>query len=118
MLETPVGRVRAAGLVEGVSALILFFVAMPLKYVPPADSPTAALGKLAVFWVGAIHGALFVAYAIITFVAWGKGALTAKLVGLAALASIVPFGPFFIDKKLKAHEERANPQPDTRDDRW
>jgi integral membrane protein len=95
--------------VEGVSALILLFVAMPLKYVPPADSPAAALGAQVVFWVGAIHGALFVAYALITFVAWGKGALTANLVGLAALASIVPFGPFFIDKKLKAHDERSKP---------
>ncbi len=118
MLETPVGRVRAAGLVEGVSALILFFVAMPLKYVPAADTPTAALGKLAVFWVGSIHGGLFVAYALITFVAWGKGALTAKLVGLAALASIVPFGPFFLDKKLKAHEEQSKAQPDTGAAQW
>lgn len=107
MLSTPVGRVRAAGLVEGVSALILFFVAMPLKWLPPPDSPTAALGKQVVFWVGSIHGGLFVAYALITFVAWGKGALTAKMVGLAALASIVPFGPFFLDKKLKAHEDQT-----------
>lgn len=118
MLETPVGRVRAAGLVEGVSALILFFVAMPLKWLPPADSPTAALGKQVVFWVGSVHGALFVAYALITFVAWGKGALTAKLVGLAALASIVPFGPFFIDKKLKAHEERTNAEGATDNPSW
>jgi integral membrane protein len=110
VLETPVGRVRAAGLVEGVSALILFFIAMPLKYVPPAGSETAALGKQVVFWVGLIHGLLFITYATVTFVAWGKGALTAKLVGLAAIASIVPFGPFVIDRKLKA-VEAANAEP-------
>ena len=104
MLSTPVGRVRAAGLVEGVSALILFFAAMPLKYLPPAGSETAALGKDVVFWVGLIHGLLFITYATVTFVAWGKGALTAKLVGLAAVASIVPFGPFVIDRKLKRAE--------------
>lgn len=103
VLSTPVGRVRAAGLVEGVSALILFFIAMPLKYL----SGMPELGKEAVFWVGSIHGALFVAYALITFVAWGQGAITFKLVCLAAGASIVPFGPFVLDGVLKRYEERA-----------
>jgi integral membrane protein len=107
VLETAVGRVRAAGLVEGVSAIILFFIAMPLKYAPEPGSSLAAIGKDAVFWVGSIHGALFVAYAFITFVAWGQGALTAKLVGYAAIASMVPFGPFVLDRKLKAHEEQT-----------
>ena len=111
MLETPVGRVRAAGLIEGVSALILFFIAMPLKYAPPAGSETALLGKQVVFWVGAIHGGLFILYALITFVAWGQGALRAKHVAMAAAASIIPFGPFVIDRKLKALEEE--PKPDT-----
>ena len=110
MLETPVGRVRAAGLIEGISALILFFIAMPLKYAPPAGSETALLGKQIVFWVGLVHGLLFINYAIITFVAWGAGALRAKHVGMAAVASIVPFGPFVIDRKLKAVEQ---PKPDT-----
>ncbi len=105
MLSTPVGRVRTAGLVEGVSALVLFFIAMPLKYL----SGMPELGKEVVFWVGAIHGGLFVLYALITFVAWGQGALTAKLVGLAAAASIVPFGPFLIDGVLKRHEQRTKP---------
>lgn len=109
MLETPVGRVRAAGLVEGVSALVLFFIAMPLKYVPAAGSETALLGKQVVFWVGAIHGGLFILYALITFVAWGQGALRFKHVCMAAVASIVPFGPFVIDRKLKAVEEQSKP---------
>lgn len=105
MLSTPVGRVRAAGLVEGVSALVLFFLAMPLKYL----SPYPELGKQAVFWVGSVHGGLFVLYALITFAAWGRGAVTAKLVGYAAAASIVPFGPFVIDGVLKRHEQRTGP---------
>ena len=109
MFQTPVGRVRAAGLVEGVSALILFFIAMPLKYAPPAGSDLAATGKQAVFWVGAIHGGLFIFYALITFAAWGQGALKFKHVAMAAAASIIPFGPFVIDRKLKQHEEEAKP---------
>jgi integral membrane protein len=99
--ESPVGRVRAVGFVEGISALILFFVAMPLKYL----SGIPATGKSVVFWVGLIHGILFVSYAAVTFIAWGRRHLTGRLVGLAAIASIVPFGPFVIDGKLKAHED-------------
>jgi integral membrane protein len=106
VLNTPVGRIRAAGLVEGVSALILFFIAMPLKYL----SAYPDLGKDVVFWVGLTHGLLFITYATVTFVAWGQGRVTAKLVGLAAIASIVPFGPFVIDRKLKAFEMS---EPDT-----
>jgi integral membrane protein len=100
VLSTPVGRVRAAGLVEGVSALVLFFIAMPLKYL----SPYPEMGKEVVFWVGAIHGGLFILYAAVTFTAWGQGALRFRHVVLAAVASIVPFGPFVIDRKLKTVE--------------
>ncbi|MFM8272344.1 MAG: DUF3817 domain-containing protein [Gemmata sp.] len=105
MLSTPVGRVRAAGLLEGVSALLLFFVAMPLKYL--SDVPD--LGTRAVFYVGAVHGGLFVLYALVALVAWGQKALTFRLVAYAALASVIPAGPFVIDRVLKRHEQRAAP---------
>jgi len=94
-------------LIEGSSALILFFIAMPLKYL--TGSPE--LGTPVVFWVGLIHGILFLTYAAVTFIAWGEGCLTAKLVGLAAMASVVPFGPFLIDYRLKQFELAA--QDDT-----
>lgn len=107
MFSTPVGRVRAVGMLEGVSFLLLVFGAMPIKYAPPKGSETAVLGEQIVFWVGLLHGLLFISYATVTFVAWGKGALTAKLVGLAALASLLPFGPFVLDRKLRAFEAEA-----------
>jgi len=88
-------------MVEAISFLVLLFVAMPLKYL----SGMPEIGKPAVFWVGLVHGLLFITYATVTFIAWGKSKLTAKLVGLAAIASILPFGPFVIDRKLKAHED-------------
>ena len=100
---TSIGRVRTVGFMEGTSALILFFIAMPLKYL----SGMPDMGKSVVFWVGLVHGLLFLSYATVTFIAWGKGCLTAKLVGLAAVASIVPFGPFVIDRRLKAIEESS-----------
>lgn len=100
MSQNAVERVRTVGFIEGISALILFFIAMPLKYL----SGMPELGKSAVFWVGSIHGGLFILYATVTFWAWGKGQLSAKLVGLCAIAAIVPFGPFVIDRRLKAVE--------------
>jgi integral membrane protein len=105
VFRTPVGRVRLVGMIEGVSFLILLFVAMPLKYLLKLPE-----GPAVVFWVGLVHGLLFISYAAVTFRAWGQGHLTAKLVGLAALASVLPFGPFVLDRKLKAVE---GARPDT-----
>jgi integral membrane protein len=96
VLNSAVGRVRLAGLIEAVSFLVLLLVAMPLKYV--GGKPEAVL------YVGWAHGVLFMTYAAVTFIAWGSGHLTARMVGMAAIASILPCGPFFIDKRLKTVE--------------
>jgi integral membrane protein len=91
-LRDPVGRVRAVGMVEGVSFLLLMGVAMPLKYL--ADLP------LAVTYVGWAHGVLFVAFVLVLFQAWAGGALSFGKSALALLAALLPFGPFLIDRKL------------------
>lgn len=83
---------RLAGLCESISFLILLFVAMPLKYA--AGAPEAVL------YVGWLHGLLFITFAAVTFLAWGSGQITSRLVGLAAIASVIPFGPFFISREL------------------
>lgn len=77
---------------EGVSLLLLFFVAMPLKYAAGIPEPVA--------WVGWAHGALFLLY----LVAWSSylrvfrpGWLWA---GLGAAASLVPFGTFILERQL------------------
>ncbi|MDQ0926299.1 integral membrane protein [Bacillus atrophaeus] len=57
MLQTPIGRLRTMGFIEGMSLLILLFIAMPLKYW--ADLP------LAVTIVGSVHGGLFVLYLLV-----------------------------------------------------
>ena len=54
MLKGPINRLRFIGNIEGVSYLVLLFLAMPLKYF--ADMP------MMVTWVGWIHGVLFVLY--------------------------------------------------------
>jgi integral membrane protein len=101
VLNSPVGRVRVMGFFEAMSFLILLFVAMPLKYI--YDRPEA------VYYVGWAHGVLFISYAAVTFIAWGGGHLNSKHVGMAALASVLPFGPFVIDRRMKAVEKADEP---------
>lgn len=86
---------RNTAIVEGISAVVLFFVAMPLKYL--ADMPKA------VTYVGWIHGLLFVAYIYLLVVCWDKYKWSFRRVAIYFLASIVPFAPFFVERKLR-HE--------------
>lgn len=76
---------------EGVSFLILVFLAMPLKYF--LSFPEA------VTYFGWIHGILFISYvALLTIVAAEeKWKLTTVI--LAFIAALLPFGPFWFDKK-------------------
>jgi len=87
-------------MIEAVSFLVLLCIAMPLKYL--SDMPD--LGKKVVFWVGLVHGLLFMTYAAVAFFAWFKRQLPGKLLLLTAVASVVPLGPFFIDHRLKTQE--------------
>lgn len=96
MLQTPIGRLRFVGVLEGISYLLLLGIAMPLKYF--ADYP------LAVTLTGAIHGILFVLFVgALAQVTW-KYRWSIKKVAGAFIASILPFGTFVLDSKLK-HEE-------------
>ena len=61
MLSSSVGRLRAAGMIEGVSFLLLLGVAMPLKYF--AGMP------LAVKIGGWVHGLLFLTFCMVLLVA-------------------------------------------------
>jgi integral membrane protein len=82
------------GIIEGISFLVLLFIAMPLKYF--FDFP------MAVSIVGALHGALFVLYiaSIIFVVIAIRWSLLKAFI--AMVASVIPFGPFFVDNRLYA----------------
>jgi integral membrane protein len=86
--------VRRVGLAEGVSYLALLGLAMLVKYLAHTPEP--------VYYVGWLHGLLFVAYASVVFWAYGQNRLPLRWVGWCALASVLPFGPFVIDPKLAA----------------
>ncbi len=93
MINTPVGRVRLSGIIEGTSFLILLGIAMPLKYA--ADLPEA------VSVVGMLHGILFILYLIAIAHAFLIRHLSFMKSLLAVGAAFIPFGPFLLDKKLR-----------------
>lgn len=85
-------NLRRMGFVEGVSTLILFGIAMPLKYM--ADMP------LAVRIAGSVHGLLFVCLVVMLMLATTKVPISKSLALVGMLAAVVPFGPFVFDRWL------------------
>jgi integral membrane protein len=86
-------RFRWISLIEGMSFLILLFIAMPLKYMMGMP--------MAVTYVGWAHGALFILYIYLVFptarsLKWGFSRTL-----FALMASVLPFGPFIFDRNLK-----------------
>ena len=83
-------------MIEGVSLLVLLFIAMPLKYI--WQQP------MAVKIIGWIHGALFVLFMILAFRVYEQKSWPFKKLILAFVAAFLPFGTFVFDKKLKEEE--------------
>ena len=84
---------------EGISFLALLLVAMPLKYF--ANLP------MAVTIMGSIHGIFFVAFMIFACEVKKKKKKDMKWLLLAFLASILPFGTFYMDHKYWKPEVSA-----------
>lgn len=97
-MNSPLSRLRVIGDVEGVSYLVLLFIAMPLKYL--AGMPQA------VRVVGSIHGFLFVAFVVALLDVWRRVGWPPGKVFPAFLSSLVPFGTFFLSRQIRK-EERA-----------
>lgn len=89
-------RFRQIAVLEGISYLLLLFIAMPLKYF--ADMP------LAVKYTGWVHGLLFVLYAGMLIQVWQQYNWKFGKAVLVFVASLLPFAPFYVDKKLKEEQ--------------
>jgi integral membrane protein len=89
--QTWLGKLRIIAFTEGCSYL-LFAITMPLKYMCDIKGPNKVIGMA--------HGILFVLYILLVI----KVAMQEKWPMMktfwAFLASIIPFGTFYADKKL------------------
>jgi len=96
LLKSKIGRLRVLGYMEGTTLILLLFVAMPLKYVWGYPQGSHLLGTL--------HGALFLLFIMNTISVgveqnWKFSSTTWKVM----LACMIPFGTFYIDKKILRH---------------
>ena len=89
---TFVRALRNLAIIEGISTLVLFGIAMPLKYF--AGMP------LAVRIVGSLHGALFVALVLMLLVAVRKVPISLRLAAAGIVAAVIPGGPFVLERHL------------------
>lgn len=88
---TAIRTFKVISFLEGLSYILLLFVAVPVKYLMGDATMVKALGMP--------HGVLFVLYIIMALVIrsrmqWGGTTTLAVLV-----ASLLPFGTFYINKK-------------------
>ncbi len=95
---TPLRQFRIVALLEGVSFLLLLFVAMPLKHY--AGMPVA------VRVAGMTHGLLFVLFvgALLRVAAEEQWPFRKSL--LAFIASLLPFGTIVFDRSLRPIAKR------------
>jgi integral membrane protein len=90
---------RVISYLEGISYILLLFIAVPIKYY--ANDPS--LVKL----LGMPHGLLFVAFVILSFVNSKKYNWSFIKTIVVLISSIVPFGTFYVDYKyFKSSVER------------
>lgn len=97
MMKTPIGRLRVIGFIEGLSFLLLLFIAMPLKYM--FDRPEM------VQVVGMIHGVLFVLFILAVLHAAVVHRWKWLKVLFALIASSIPFGTFVLDARLRREQQ-------------
>lgn len=87
------GLLRIVAIVEGVSLLVLLFIAMPLKY---------QYGNTEIVpVVGMTHGILFIAFMACAVLVSQRKAWSDKFFMMLVLSSMVPFATFFMDRKLR-----------------
>jgi integral membrane protein len=82
---------RVIAFLEGASLLLLLFFAMPMKYY--FQEP------IFVKTIGMAHGVLFVIYIILAIMAKIELNWSFKKMGIICLASVLPFGTFYVEKK-------------------
>ncbi|RDV15712.1 DUF3817 domain-containing protein [Pontibacter diazotrophicus] len=96
-MKTPISRLRTVGIYEGISYLLLLGIGMPLKHMFGIPE--------VVKYVGWAHGVLFILYMVALLQVTLVHRWSIMKVAAGVIASLLPFGPFILDKKLLHTEE-------------
>lgn len=92
LFKTKIGRLRIMGFLEGLSLLILVFIALPLKYGYNNESLTKMLGP--------VHGALFLLFILNTISTGIEQKWKFKTTSTIVVSCLIPFGTFYVDNKF------------------
>lgn len=81
---------RVIAFLEGVSYILLLFIATPIKHFGGNEQFVKLLGMP--------HGLLFVTYIVLAIMLKSELKWTGKQLGFVLLASIIPFGTFYVER--------------------
>lgn len=87
-----VKQFKVIAILEGLSFLGLLGIAMPIKYILGKPEATEIIGMA--------HGVLFITYVLMVVLIRKQLGWNVKTTVLALTASVLPFGPFVVDRKL------------------
>lgn len=93
MLNNAFSRFRFVSFIEGLSYLILVFIAMPIKYIGENPYPVKI--------VGMTHGVLFIFFMLVLFLAKSRYKWNTGLTFQLFVYSLIPFGFIIIERVLK-----------------
>jgi len=82
---------RVISFLEGISYLLLLFIAVPIKYFGENETYVKMLGMP--------HGLLFIGYIILAIMLKYELDWKSKTFWVILAASVIPFGTFYIDRK-------------------
>ncbi len=101
MSKTLLEKFRFISFIEGVSFIVLLFIAMPLKYYFGYPIATKVIGS--------IHGILFIGFIVLLVQSIKEYRFSTKFGMTLFIASLLPFGTFFTDKMLRDYEIEESP---------
>ena len=82
---------RIIALLEGVSYILLLFIATPIKYLTNDPQYVKMLGMP--------HGLLFIAYVVLAFLLKPEYKWNKRQFLVVLIASVIPLGTFYVDRK-------------------
>ncbi len=82
---------KVTSIVEGISYILLLFVGVPIKYLFGNEFLVKSLGMP--------HGLFFLAYILLALLIRSKMGWNAKSTFIVLIASLIPFGTFYINRK-------------------
>jgi integral membrane protein len=87
----PLTLFRCVAIGEGISAILLFFFAMPMKYI--FDNP------IYVKHIGMAHGVLYTGYVLLAFLLVKSQKWNLKTIAIIIFTSPLPFATFIVERR-------------------